>query len=106
MHTPGPWTSVPNGGDDPDERALFVGKNDAYGDFTVIADCRSKFVAGEIGGDEASNARLIAAAPELLTALEEIVSWGEQATGNSMDAGNARECARIARAAIAKARGE
>jgi hypothetical protein len=63
-HTPGPWIAVPNGGDDEDIRALLVGKNDQYGDFTTIADCRSRWIP-----DEEANARLIAAAPDMLAAL-------------------------------------
>jgi len=43
------------------------------------------------------------AARAMLAALHEIKSWGEQATGPTVDAGNARECARLAAIAIAQA---
>jgi len=69
--TPGPWVAVANGGDDPDERKLLVGKNDDYGDFTTVSDCRSKWLEDEIGGNEEANAHLIAAAPDLYEALQE-----------------------------------
>ena len=89
-HTPGPWTvqwSVDDFGND---------TNDITAPGTTVASDVQSY----------EDARLIAAAPDLLAALADIISWGEQATGHSMDAGNARECARIARAAIAKAQGE
>ena len=81
-HTPGPWvtTPEPNG----IEWSVDAGK---WG----IATC-----AAEPGdGTTEANARLIAAAPDLLTALERIaeLSYDSEAT-------------RVAREAIAKARGE
>jgi hypothetical protein len=66
-HTPGPWVAVLNGGDDEDTRDLLVGKYGRSG-FTVIADCRSRWVADDVGGDEEANAYLIAAAPDMLLA--------------------------------------
>ena len=50
--------------------------------------------------EDQANARLIAAAPDLLKALEEISLCSQ----NSMSSKD--ECGRIARAAIAKAKGE
>lgn len=96
-HTPGPWTATESGG------LLFV--IDA-GDYDHKAD--TGFFVGTVtdGGKEehAANARLIAAAPDLLEALESLVSSEWMVThswGGDRDAVMAK-----ARAAIAKARGE
>jgi hypothetical protein len=57
-----------------------------------VRDCGS--------GDVGDNARLIAAAPDLLEALIELADCGAEAWGE------ARPCVKWARAAIAKATGE
>ncbi|MGB1214812.1 MAG: hypothetical protein ACPG4X_15710 [Pikeienuella sp.] len=102
--TPGPWYATENGGDDPDERRLLVGKDDEYGDFTTVADCRSKWLEDEVGGTEEANAHLIAAAPELYEAAARILSRPvSPATGGRiiLEADLA-----ALDAALAKARGE
>lgn len=84
-HTPGPWR-VESG---PYYRAIRV-------DGEVIADMR------QIGRSfNESNAQLIAAAPELLEALELLVD-NPYREGTESD----ERLRRIARAAIAKAKGE
>jgi len=80
-HTPGPWNLYPNNASDWVVRKMFPDGQESH----EIARCQS-------GMD---NARLIAAAPDLLEALKEIEE-------HTMDLG-AIECAR---AAIAKAVGE
>jgi hypothetical protein len=94
-HTPGPWTldghnlssvircTVPRG--HPDAKHT-------CGDYETIAEC---------GGDNwKANARLIAAAPDMLEALRTIVEYGPQ-SGMKADA----PMLIAARAAIAKAEG-
>jgi len=75
-HTSGPWAAVPNGGDDTDPRAVLVAVRDQYGDWTVLADCRNRWLTDDVGGDEEANARLVAAAPDMLEALERIAKVG------------------------------
>lgn len=97
-HTAGPWQQY-----HPEHDPLhIVGNVDqgAHGDmiFTVIVD--------EVGGgDRASaNARLIAAAPDLLEALQDLLDDTQHATHNCGD--TVENCPVLAaRAAIAKARG-
>lgn len=67
------------------------------------------FVAKAYGPDRAKNAHLIASAPELYEALEEIIDMNVQyAVDRYGDASKAEDmaCVRVARAAISKARGE
>lgn len=99
-HTPGPWEVDRY----PDGRALvFCAKfeNSHYGDW--IADISG---IADGGSKQKANARLIAAAPELLEALEACVTqlllhgWNDPADG-------LKSCAALvkARAALAKAKG-
>lgn len=61
-HTPGPWTVG-------DKRGVWVGP-------VVMADGGKKGVAFVVGESDA-NARLIAAAPDLLSALKAHLPWDE-----------------------------
>ncbi len=84
-HTPGPWYATDNGRDPP-----FV--TDAHGD-EILASWE--------------NARLIAAAPDLLDALETLIApWNAGRRFADMDADVLRHWQARANAAIAKARGE
>ena len=89
-HTPGPWV-------------VKQGDCDGSGAFSINAHTngRTVFVAETIGGldEEEDNAHLIAAAPDLLEALEELL-----AHASSVGIGLYYEV--MARAAIAIARGE
>lgn len=96
-HTPGPWHVVPYGDGD----SLVVCSDEA-GDFR-IAFMATMIGPEEIDGPIRANARLIAAAPELLEALEMCLQWiedDEAAHGRPFGAGN------LARRAISKAKGE
>ena len=85
-HTPGPWAIYVNA---PSDIVIRKMSKDGY-ELCSIARVSSGY----------ANARLIAAAPELLEALQKIA-------GNTYDEWtNGAEAARIARAAIAKATGE
>ncbi len=83
-HTPGPWE---------------VFDTICIGVMSTPRECDVAHCSGHDSGrsrdEELANARLIAAAPDLLTALERILSYDDQVEG-----------AEAARAAIAKAKGE
>jgi len=65
-HTPGPWT--------------FNGDHVVAGTHTVLAD---PFASDALfGGEGEANARLIAAAPDLLAALVKLVAFAAQYTGD------------------------
>lgn len=57
-------------------------------------------------GEREANARLIAAAPDMLAALEAIISQMDQGGQGATQVFNRDACIQHARAAIAKARGE
>jgi len=86
-HTPGPWD-------------LAQGENE----ITVYTDATIATVPDSLESWEA-NARLIAAAPDLLAALE-LISQGPDEFDHSADIWEELEgCRRVARKAIAKATG-
>lgn len=82
-YTPGPWQAC-------DRVVVVTVEGHGYG--THIADCA---VGGANGKMQIANARLIAAAPDMLAALKAVVSVADRATVE-FD---------MARAAIAKAEG-
>lgn len=100
-HTPGPWTVVKNG----NSKSL-VRYSDGE-NVTYVAQCNDMQFCPEHGTVEA-NARLIAAAPELLAALENLFEhcammhkhWGEASNAKEAEA-----AIQAGRAAIAKATG-
>jgi hypothetical protein len=92
-HTPGPWYVALDSDDD-----LFVSSDDGK-TICEIANSRD-FINSAIEGR--NNARLIAAAPDLLAALEEVtrcLAWHERQHGVGMD----RKAIEDARAAIVQA---
>lgn len=99
-HTPGPWGCR-------DGKIVAVDVKPDWADIDEdFADERVTVVDlfGAMGGDDTSaDARLIAAAPELLAALAGMI---EMATHHAMDDGEKRAILKAARAAIAKAKGE
>lgn len=99
-HTPGPWKPS-NVTLDRKEWASVLGKNSVDvvlkgGNIVAAVWC-----AEDRDGEEAANARLISAAPELLQAL---VAWVES-TSRANETGSMRPVYDLAVAAIAKARG-
>lgn len=101
-HTPGPW-SVKN---DYDERHIVIANIDGESFPDGTTSYTYDFVCDTYGGDYESksravanaNARLIAAAPELLDALRNLVAVQPNLMANSAEIADAR-------AAIAKAGG-
>jgi hypothetical protein len=90
-HTPGPWNLYPNNASDWVVRKMFSDGQESH----EIARCQS-------GMD---NARLIAAAPDLLAALKMAVSALERSDYIQMD-GDSVDVIDVSRDAIAKAVGE
>lgn len=94
-HTPGPWVAE-------------------FGDDIVIAtpSCEIAVVAYTLAqrGAHTANARLIAAAPELLEAVKAMIEWDDREQDHFVDFNVRMDlCKRafdLARAAIAKATGE
>ena len=70
-HTPGPWRYEPQNGSPTTGQHMISGSKPGY--LAEVRDCGS--------GDVVANARLIAAAPELLAVLKELqesaVYWSE-----------------------------
>ena len=87
-HTPGPWTHTEDG-------EIIAAEGARY----IVAEAFDGFPDGQYQ----ANCRLIAAAPELLEALDRMVRWGRaQKTAE----GSGFYSLEQACAAIAKARGE
>jgi hypothetical protein len=85
QHTPGPWTAF----------STNVDAGDVHNDGVRVAKCWSSTFAPP-PQEAIANARLIAAAPELLAALEAVVRVADRKT-DEFD---------LAHAAIAKAKGK
>ena len=92
--TPGPWVL----GTHPANHRLNIIKPVMFGSrVTVLPECEG----GHVSIKNIADAHLIAAAPDLLEALEELYDIGSD-TGMDWD----WDCMKKARSAIAKARGE
>jgi hypothetical protein len=97
QHTPGPWHVLHQY---TDRRVFPIGEDNGDGSHTIIAEANS------LGGTEenwGANARLIAAAPDLLAKLQNMVAVFNQKEIDPLAAFVAIE---QARAALAKAQGE
>jgi hypothetical protein len=93
-HTPGPWSIL-------DERRGFI--------VTACDDCYDVATVRNIGNrDNAANARLIAAAPDMLAALQTIKQLNDDAApfGGEIYRDRVDRAWDAVRAAIAKATGE
>jgi hypothetical protein len=104
-HTPGPWKVI----HDMIYREKF---STAKEGLTSIAKVKLPPRARVVTGEHAANARLIAAAPELLSIVEALVSMRDESDFTHEGAyeafhkGGAEEVWERARAAIAKVRGK
>ena len=90
-HTPGPWLATPTTFGNP--RKPFTVRMDVV---TTSGEWNPAFVAGDILPEDA---RLIASAPDLLSALKSLVDDFERIIGRSIEAEHE------AKAAISKATG-
>lgn len=102
-HTKGPWFA------DKCVEGTIGGIQDSHGEHVAQAQARQPLAAGKPDYERKANARLIAAAPELLEALEGMTERYTE-LANSGDCGfwdceNENEV-KAARAAIKKAKGE
>lgn len=104
MHTPGPWTHDPEV-TDPDtlNTAPEVSAKLPNGDTRYI--CRMFGTAPQVIEESQANARLIAAAPELLTTLQDILLdiAANESNGLTVKSANRWASVERARAAIANA---
>ena len=101
-HTPGPWLVYNEAARFPGIEAGLNGRN-----FSVVVygtDNEIEGVKGRTHAEALANARLIAAAPALMAALEQMIPLAEMI---NLNLGDDRYAARIAaaRAAIAAAKG-
>lgn len=100
-HTPGPWQALPP----KMGAAITIYAEDGITPICTTASNGSPVtMAMHRSGEVKANARLIAAAPELMEALQEAtrcLAWHEEKHGVGMDA----KAVQAARAAIAKAGG-
>lgn len=105
-HTPGPWriiTQTPYGTPYPIHKIFGKTENGHDRYITEI-----NLISDELAQEEKANARLIAAAPDMLAALEDLFThcamvhkhWGDNSNQKEADA-----AIKAARAAIAKAKG-
>ena len=90
-HTPGPWRLADHG--------------EIVGATRRIAYMQPFGANQMLGGEGIANARLISAAPELLTALKDLLAWANISDDPGRASDQAACVARNARAAIAKAEG-
>jgi hypothetical protein len=93
-HTPGPWAT--------DGQFGFLDVVSSKGRIAMI-DCDNDDI---FGADIEANARLIAAAPDLLDALETAEKWVAQYRGLDGHDAAARSMLAVITAAIAKAKGQ
>lgn len=102
QHTPGPWFCKREG-----YSTVYVEARIGGGWLQEVAACGP---TAEGQDQQTANARLIAAAPELLEALQEAIACGMVPTSSAKEGGasaHSRQvrCADMIRAAIAKATG-
>ena len=97
-HTPGPWMAVPGGRHD--QEVIITTQHRLDQSFSEICGMDVEFT-GKHGDEQKANARLIAAAPELLDALTGLLA----VVNVRIDDPRTQQFDK-ARAAIAKAEGE
>lgn len=96
-HTPAPW--VAHG------KSVFTSSDNSWGRNCIVADCTYQDgVASERLAE--ANARLIAAAPELLEALETLLSELDDMRSDGLFQNHPTFTTALQRRAIAKAKGE
>ena len=103
-HTPGPWLVWDSKGTARIDHTTGVYRQPDSSDEQIIALCDEDL---SLSSDEQlANARLIAAAPELLEALEELDRLLDYTKSGAFSHYDRAKCVVVARAAIAKACGE
>ena len=92
-HTPGPW----------EIKANLLDIETRYGDWHYIDIKGVALVRDPHTPEGKANATLIAAAPDLLAALETVMPWASKAVADHYNQKQGKRALDIARAAIAKA---
>lgn len=95
-HTPGPWKVAAHSG----QHRSFISSND---ESVLPIKNDGIYIAHVLGPDNKANARLIAAAPDLLTALKALLPFTQFA--GEMDTTARERAKQDASAAVAKAEG-
>ena len=98
-HTPGPWVVVGS-------RTKYVEARLVGSLMQEVAACGPTLADEGYGQQQEANARLIAAAPDLLEALQDIAEYWNQDQNEAAMADACWHAIHTARAAIAKATGE
>ena len=101
-HTPGPW----NLGSESGPHCVWSSDPSAPVAWATTYPDGGPLPHGEYGDFQLANARLIAAAPELLEALRTLGDFCDEATRRGPSRNECEEMRDVARAAIAKAKGE
>lgn len=99
-HTPGPWDFKNHGADH------FFATNHQYGVASLNKPTRWVAQVEGLGVEAAANARLIAAAPDLLAALKDLLWMADAEPTTEEDVEWGKKAIAAAKAAIAKANGE
>jgi hypothetical protein len=102
QHTPGPWAVAGESYNDHEAYVIEAGGRTICWTASSLDDAGIEVITAE---DDA-NADLIAAAPELLIALKQIADWDPSAAPSEPKGLSIIDAIDIARAAIAKAKGE
>ena len=100
-HTPGKWNVTRTHATEDTHHHEVLARDTEYHREVVICECFPINDDGQIDSESAANARLIAAAPELLAATKRMINWLEGLS----DEIDIIDMALQARAAIAKAEG-
>lgn len=109
QHTPGPWQWAASTAGTQDDVYHVGAEYEPHGDICTIAKQDPQQDGGRSRALELANARLIAAAPELLAALYNLTMWieGEKKGYNAKELSEVslQRHIEVARAALAKATG-
>jgi len=103
-HTPGPWLVWDSKGTARIDHTTGVYRQPDSDDERIIALCDQDLLLSS--DEQLANARLIAAAPELLEALEELDRLLDYTKSGAFSHYDRAKCVVVARTAIAKACGE
>lgn len=106
QHTPGPWQWAASTAGTQDDVYHVGAEYEPHGDICTIAKQDPQQDGGRSRALELANARLIAAAPELLEALEQCLQVACELGAEESRYPSDKKAVAIARAALAKAKGE
>ena len=96
-HTPGPWAVIE------DEKGYSYLWREG---FSIDSEAGAGYVLGPFEGYSGADARLIAASPEMLEALELLWNYASERVRWFQAGADAQQIGRVVQAALAKARGD